>query len=220
MRSIPELVHDYVKGRILAGTYSPGEALRQEEIASHLGVSRAPVREALNQLEREGLVVLRPRRGFVVVSLDAAEIEEIFQLRMMLEEHAARMATRRRTPAEVAAACEIIDRIDRLDLEDPELASKFTALNRDFHAVIYNASRQKRLFQIASNLRDSVEQYVRLDTALAERLGEAQREHREILAAFEAGDAERAAQVSRQHCQHTYERLMNSLQYRREPGAS
>src|SRR6266436_3427762 len=97
VKSIPEVVHAHLKTGILSGTFVPGQALKQEEIACRLGVSRAPVREALNQLERERLVVLRPRRCYLVASLDPTEVEEIFHIMMMLEEYAARLATQRRT---------------------------------------------------------------------------------------------------------------------------
>src|SRR5581483_6225390 len=83
-RSLPQAIYLALREAILAGRYQPGEALRQESLAKEFEASRVPVREALNRLEAEGIVILRPRRGFVVASLDVGEIEEIFELRMVL----------------------------------------------------------------------------------------------------------------------------------------
>lgn len=211
VRSVPEMVHDYLKDGILSGAFAPGQSLKQEEIASHLGVSRAPVREALNQLEREGLVVLRPRRGYVVASLETDEIESIFHIRMMLEEYAARLATQRRTPEDIATVKGLVDAMDQVLMDSPGNIAKWAALNREFHSAIHRATGQKHLCQVAGNLRDVVEQYVRLDAAIAQNIGEAQKDHRGIVQAFEAGDAELAARLAREHCQHTCDRLLASL---------
>ena len=211
VKSIPYVVHAHIKEGILSGAFLPGEALKQEEIASRLGVSRAPVREALNQLERERLVVLRPRRGYVVSSLDLEEIEEIFQIRMMLEEYATRLATQRRTAKDIAAVKDLLNAMDRIPMDGRNNITKWAALNREFHAAIYTASGQGHLIWITGNLRDVVEQYVRLDAMISAVHGQAQKEHHEIVAAFEAGDVERAGRLSRAHCQRTCDRLMLAL---------
>jgi DNA-binding GntR family transcriptional regulator len=215
VKSIPEMVHDHLKTGILSGTFLPGQALKQEEIASQLSVSRAPVREALNQLEREGLVVLRPRRGYVVASLEPGEIKEIFDIRMMLEEYAARIATQRRTAKDIATVRDLVDAMDRVLMDSPENIARWATLNREFHSAIFNASGQRHLCQITSNLRDVVEQYVRLDATVAHAGGQAQKDHHDILAAFEAGDVEGAAVLSRAHCRRTRDRLLASLSNRR-----
>jgi DNA-binding GntR family transcriptional regulator len=184
-------------------------------VAGELGVSRAPVREALNQLEREGLVTLRPRRGFVVASLETDEIEEIFKIRTLLEEHAARVATQRRSLKDVARVRELLRSMEKVVANNSTNIAKWAALNREFHATIYAASGVRRLSQITANLRDAVEHYVRLDAAVALNIGAAQREHHRIVEAFESGDAEAAAQLSREHCQHTSDRLIGSLRRHR-----
>lgn len=211
--SVSEFVYEFVRESLLSGKLRPGQALKQDELATRLQVSRSPVREALSQLEREGLITFRPRHGYVVASLDTDEIHEIFQLRIMLEEYAARIATQCRTLHDIALAREALDGIDRLDIRDPEVAEKFGPLNRAFHAAIYQASRQRRLIQIASNLRDSVEQCIRLEAhyRTKERIAQAQREHRGILNAFIDGNAELAANLSREHCQNTYDAIMEAL---------
>lgn len=215
MKSLPEMVHDYLREAILSGSLLPAESIRQDGIANRLGVSRAPVREALNQLEREGLVVLRPRRGYVVASLDGGEIEEIFEIRMLLEEYAARLAVERRTPHHVAALKSVLQAMKKIDSCTPENLARMSALDGEFHATMFGATRQPRLVQILGNLRDVVEHYVRVyahtETFTARHLQDMQNEHHQIFVAFEAGNAEKAARVSRIHCQRIRDRLMASL---------
>src|SRR5688500_15689005 len=93
--SLPDLAYDHLRDAILTGEFKDGADLPQEEIAARLGVSRLPVREALRRLDAEGLVVLRPRRGYVVASLDPEEIEDVLDLQAHLESLAGHAATRR-----------------------------------------------------------------------------------------------------------------------------
>ena len=82
--SAQQAAHKWLREMILSGELPAGQALRQEEIARRLGISRLPIREALNRLATEGLVELKPRRGFYVASLNIDEIEDIFEMRAML----------------------------------------------------------------------------------------------------------------------------------------
>ncbi|NKC31466.1 GntR family transcriptional regulator [Falsiroseomonas selenitidurans] len=96
-----ELCLAHLREAILSGRLAPGERIRPEAVAAELGLSRMPVREALHQLEAEGLVTLRPNRGAVVVQLAAAEVQEIYEMRALLEGLCARHAARRATPADI-----------------------------------------------------------------------------------------------------------------------
>ncbi len=211
VQSLPELVREHIREAILCGAYPSGEPLRQEEIARRLGVSRVPVREALKRLESEGLVVLRPRRGYAVASLDPDEIEEIFEIRMILEERAGYLATLERAPADIAALEALLRRMDGLAADTPSNIALWAALNRAFHARLFEPSGRKHLARMAGVLRDSVERYVRVDAGMGGRLGEAQAEHRAIMEAFRAGDARRVGRLSRDHCLHTCRSLIASL---------
>lgn len=217
--SISEMVQQHLREGIFSGALRAGQALKQDEIATRLGVSRAPVREALNQLERDGLAILRPRRGYIVASLETNEIADIFDLRMLLEAYAGRAAATKRTLKDVAAVRKLLNAMDRLTMDSPAAIAKWAALNRAFHDAIYVASGGGRLRQIAANLRDTVEQYVRLDALTAKHIGTAQAEHRRILEALVAGDAERVGTLSREHCKHTRDRLIAALRRRRSMAA-
>src|SRR3954465_1245687 len=112
--SLPELAYGHLREAILDGGLEAGAPLRQEEIAARLGFSRLPIREALRRLEAEGLAVLRPRRGYVVASLNRDEIDDVLDLQAALEARAGYAATLRRTDAvtkELEACLKQLDRI-------------------------------------------------------------------------------------------------------------
>lgn len=96
------IAYQQVRDAILSGAYAAGQPLGQVEIAGRIDHRRVPLREALQRLEAEGLVMLRPRRGYVVTSLDPEEIRDIFDIRMILEERAGYLATLKATPEDVA----------------------------------------------------------------------------------------------------------------------
>ncbi|MEX0810201.1 MAG: GntR family transcriptional regulator [Dongiaceae bacterium] len=211
IKSVADLAHDQLRREIVAGELVPGEALRQAHIAERLGLSRAPVREALQRLEIEGLAVLRPRRGYVVADLDIVEIADIFEMRIWLEGRASALAAGRRTIADLRALEELIARMDECARGDTVDIVTWAALNREFHMKLFQISGRRQLCRMALSLRDSVERYVRVDYALSEMLRHAQHEHKGIFAALKAGDAERIESLSRAHCEHTRDRLIASL---------
>lgn len=212
--SLPRILYERLRANILLGTLKMGQVLRQEELARRFSVSRVPLREALSQLEADGLIEARPRRGYAVTHLDAEEIVEVFELRMVIEEHAGRVAARSRTAHDIAEVEKIAEALDRLDVKDPEFCTKWTLLNYEFHNRIIASSRRKRLTKIAATLRNTTEPYVRMEIDLTGDALDAGREHREILEAFRAGDAQGLADLSRQHVESTARRLLKGLRAR------
>lgn len=213
-RSLPQAIYLALRENILAGRYRLGEALRQENLAKEFDASRVPVREALQRLEAEGLVILRPRRGFVVASLDLNEIIEIFELRMVLEEHAGIAATKARTATDVAEVKKLLDILESIEIDDPANIARWASYNRQFHGRLFESSRRKHLCNIANTLRDKVERYVRVEVSMTGHLDRAQMEHRRIFKAFADGDAVRVGRLSREHCESTADRLISALKAR------
>ena len=212
LTSAAGLAYNHIKNSIADGLLRPQERIGQEAVASDLGLSRAPIREALNQLEREGLVLLRARRGFAVSSLEVNDVEEIFQIRMLLEEHAARLATRNRSSEDVAEVRRLVQALDEATAQRPINSREWASLNREFHTALCQASGLKRLEQITLNLRDLIEHCVRIDATSEENVGSAQKDHLRIFDAFAAGDDDQVAQLIREHCQAACDRLTSSLQ--------
>jgi DNA-binding GntR family transcriptional regulator len=210
--TLPELVYGHLRDRILEGTYAAGAPLRQEEIARALDVSRVPVREALTRLESEGLVVLRPRRGYMVVALTAEDILDIGDICERLEALAATEATRRRTPADVAALEAILAEMERLGAlaraGDHAALGAWVAQHRAFHATLFAASGRKSLCRLLSQTRDQLEPYIRIELALSDYLAEAPAEHRRILDLFRLGAAEGVGHAAAEHIRKSCQRLL------------
>jgi DNA-binding GntR family transcriptional regulator len=211
VNSLPETTYSWLRESILSGALPPGTELRQERIAKKFGVSRVPIREAMSRLQAEGLVELRPRRGFAVTSLDLAQIVEIFELRMAIEEHALMTATVLRSERDVAEVQAILNNMRRLDRKHSDYLPRWAELNRQYHMRLISSANRSRLAKIASNLSDAVEPYVRIESHLTGEVEQAELQHLAIFEAFRQGDAERAGRLSRDHCVSTMYRLIGNI---------
>lgn len=219
---LSEVLHQRVRLDILNGVLKRGQVLRQEELARRFNVSRVPLREAMSRLEAEGLIVLRPRRGYAVMSLDEADIIEIFDIRAVLEEHAGHVAALARTPEDVDDVAKLLQRMETLDLHAPDQFAEWFRCNREFHARIIRSSRRNRVAQLARSLLDAVEPYIR--TAAQHRIKgharDADSEHRELFNAFRAGDAQGLAQICRRHVENSAQRVLRRMRLSRNEIAS
>jgi DNA-binding GntR family transcriptional regulator len=174
---------------IVAGELRPGQRVGQEEIADRLGVSLAPVREALAALEQEGQLSYRPRRGYFVTELHLEDLREIYELRTLLEGRAARRAAPLLDDEALErielAAREVVEAADAGDVA-AELAA-----NRRFHFALLEAPGQTHALRLIRLLWDSTETYRALYYNSPRERKEAVRAHQRILTALRAGDADR-----------------------------
>jgi DNA-binding GntR family transcriptional regulator len=182
-----ELVLSAVRDAILTGVLKPGARLRQEELGEVFGTSRIPVREALRALEYEGLVSSEPHRGFTVTSLDADDVQEVYELRILLESHAVRLALPLITDEDLgdleALYAQMTDAAD----PDEQLAAR-----ERFYLRLYSVTGQPRLVGLIARLRQEVARALRWPT-----LQHAPSIHEHFFEAVREGDAERAvAQLS------------------------
>jgi DNA-binding GntR family transcriptional regulator len=174
---------------IVEGELRPGGRVNQEDLAARLGLSVAPVREALRVLEQEGQVTYLPRRGYFVTELDLADLREIYALRRLLEERAARHALRGLDAdgleriRDAARACADAARAGDVTAE--------LAANRQFHLAILEAPDQPHLLRLIRQLWDSTEAYRALYYGLAVEREATLDAHERILAALEHRDADR-----------------------------
>jgi DNA-binding GntR family transcriptional regulator len=210
---LPEMIYSRLRHEVLNGDLRPGQLLRQEELAQRFKVSRVPLREAMTRLEAEGLLVLRPRRGYAVMSLDQSDIVEIFELRMVIEEHAGYLAARARTQTDIQAVQHSLEQMENIEPVTPDHYGHWSKCNYEFHSRIIAASRRPRLLRIAGSLRDSVEPYVRIETGITGHVHDASHEHRDLFDAFRAGDADGLAALSKRHVQGTARRLLDGLRH-------
>lgn len=208
--SAQQAIHAKLRSMILSGEFLAGQPLRQEEIARLLGVSRLPVREALNRLSIEGLVELKPRRGFFVTSLNAGEIEDIFDMRAMLEERAGQLATTRRTAADVQALDALVDALEDA-LTRPAPFETWADLNLRFHTQLYQSCGRKHLRRQIDLLRDNVAPLIRVLAQQEGELRRSQEEHRRMAELFRAGEAAAVGRLCREHCTYTARSLIKLL---------
>jgi DNA-binding GntR family transcriptional regulator len=208
------LTLEALRDRILDGSYAEGKPLRQDAIATELGVSRIPIREALRQLETEGLIVLHPHRGAVVSTLSLAEIEEVFTLRAEIESGLVRKAVAVIDREHLDRAAEILGRYERA-LRHRDIVS-YGKLNWEFHCTLYYAADRPVTFAVAQRLHQQSDRYIRMQLAYTHWEERARREHRAILAAARRRDAKRAGGLMRDHILRAGESLLSFLRGHRK----
>jgi DNA-binding GntR family transcriptional regulator len=196
-RTVAGAVVEALRERILDGGYPSGAQLRQEMLAVELGVSRIPVREALRQLEAEGLVAFAPHKGAVVSGFSLAEIDELFELRALLESDLVRRAVPRLTAERLEHAGEVLTRFDAA-LRDGDVAA-WGELNWGFHSTLYAAAARPVTLATVERLHRHAERYMRMQLALTHGESRATSEHREILARCGRGDARGASSLVSAH---------------------
>lgn len=208
--SAQQATHAKLRAMIFSGQLQAGQPMRQEEIARQLGVSRLPVREALNRLATEGLVELKPRRGFFVTSLNADEIEDIFDMRALLEARAGGLATERRSLTDADALDEVVRALDAV-LLGPIKFEVWAELNLRFHTRLYQSCERKHLRKQIDQLRDTVAPLIRILAVQEGELHRSQVEHRRLAVLFRAGDAAGVAELCGEHCSYTARGLLKHL---------
>jgi len=194
-RSRADFVYETLRDAISEGRIGCGERAREEEIARNLGVSRTPVREALQRLHERGLLVLGAGRGLVVAELSQQQVVELYSMREILEGSASRFAAQHATAPEIAMLYRIQQELNAA-AHDPTLV---VALNRRFHRAIYEAAHNRYLMQTLDNLHDSFALLHSNTSRLTKRRRESDQEHRQIIAAIEQHDPDLAEKAAREH---------------------
>ena len=212
-------IHDSLKQAILSGRLEPGERINQEQIAKGLGVSRTPVREALHLLAREGLVALLPRRGAFVSAFDERDVFELYDVREVLEPHAAAHACLLATLADVEALRRLEADIERAATSEPERAFE---LNREFHHRLCEPCANRLLLQLLGVLwsQQSALRIYAYYAQSAQALERTYKDHRAIVEAFAARDSERTRELVRRHIADAHQTLVALMADASRPGAA
>lgn len=174
---------------ILTGKLKPGDRLNESALARQWQVSRAPIREALQQLEERGLVVNRPRRGMFVVSLDEEEVQKINSLRLVLEAEALRLCRARATPQVLRRLQQLADRMER---SSGSPAVEATQLDLEFHRTIWAGSGNEYLERTLAGLTAPLFAYALLTKPKAEKMRMILDSHRPLVD-YVAGRLKRSA---------------------------
>lgn len=203
-----EVIAKHLRDAIISGHFAEDEPIRQDDIAQLFNVSKIPVREALKRLEAEGLVMFQRNKGAVVTRISEPEMAQMFEVRVLLEMRAIRLAVPNMTEETFAAA----ERICEAFLGEEDVG-RWAELNWQLHACLYEPAQRPFLVNLIRSIHDKLERYLRMQMSLSEGKDRADHEHRDIIAACRAGDAEAAALLIEEHingvCETLYEHLPN-----------
>lgn len=189
--------YTFILGEIRRGEYRPGDRLRAEIIAGQLGMSRMPVREAFRRLSAEGLLTIRPNRGVTVTVLDKSDVDEIFEMRSVLEGLAVRLAAPHVDSAtEVSLRRLLADMEHSVEQRDVQL---WLTLHRQFHHDLCRLSGRPRLVNAIHRLHTALEPYIRLWFLNTSEPIEAKKEHEAVIDALSTRDPEQAEAVMEAH---------------------
>lgn len=202
-----ELVAEVLREAITSGHLRANDPLPQQEIATQLEVSHIPVREALRQLQSEGLVTYQPNHGATVTAHTPEEIREIYDIRVILETAAVRRATSRLPDAALAQAARLLKLTEQADDD-----AAWGTHDLDFHRLIYDLEARPHLRELIDGLLRRVDRYWLVHGLMLKHRREFEAEHRRLLAAMKARDAERAAKLLEQHLTGAAELLVAALE--------
>jgi len=208
-----DVIFNTLRQAIILGELKPGERLMEVHLAEKMGVSRTPVREAIRKLELEGLVNMVPRKGAHVADLSVKDIMDVLEVRACLDGLATSLAANRITQDEIKELRHIhmqfINYIERDNLQG--------SIKKDveFHDVIYRSSRNERLIQITSNLREQVQRFRVIYLKDYSNTRDIINEHTEIIDALVAKDPVKAQEVAHKHIKKQEETIIKSLKENR-----
>jgi DNA-binding GntR family transcriptional regulator len=206
----PQTVADHVarilREAIADGSLAAGSPLRQDELATRFGFSRMPIRDALRQLEAEGIVAIHPTRGAFVARMDATEICEIYAVRELLELEALRLSLPHLSTDKLREAALVLDEIDA----EPDVG-RWGKLNRAFHLALYAACGNARLLNLIDAQHNAADRYVRILLSNLDYRVRSQAEHRKLLNACKRKDMDQALMRLSRHLREGSKTLVRSI---------
>lgn len=209
--NLREHILKQLRSVILRGTYKPGDRLVESTIADQLGVSRAPVREALCALEQEGIIVQIPRRGYFVADFDEKDLEEVYSLRLLLEKEALRPATHRATDEDFEQMQRVVDALAKA-AADKTSPGAIVDLDLAFHEHICRLADHGRLLSAWNSLRMQTQILVGVTSRTHyDNPDEPRERHQVILDAMRAKDVLQAQKVLAEHMMDAQQRALTAL---------
>ena len=190
--SITDQVYDALKERILLRTVQPGERLLLNELEQQLGVSRTPLKDALNRLAMEGLVEVYPRKGTFVTSLTSETLREVFDIRLLMELYAGEQGITRITPAQLGKMRGLVKELERnIDAGNETYIDygQFISRDQNLHLLLIGLAGNQTLLEMYRSLNVHVQIARGFYTRMDRRVRHTHEEHKTILRAYESGDA-------------------------------
>lgn len=207
--SLTEQLVGSIRQDILDGTYPPDTQLRQDALADKYGVSRIPVREALLQLEAESLVDIIPRKGAMVTALSLEEVDDVFELRILLEPRLYRASAPLLDNAALDAAAAVNERYRDAIMQDER--AQLGPLNAELHMALYTQASMPKTQQIVAALLQTSERYTRIQLSTEAALQQSLVEHEELIAFTSNGHFKQAEMLLTKHLNHVWQGLRRVL---------
>lgn len=218
-QSLVEAIYVALRDAIIRGELPEGYRLREIALSRHFDVSTTPVRSALARLDFEGLVEIAPRRGAIVASLEDHELQELYEVREILECHAVRVAAASHSERSLAAVENLLQECEEAAQQADQM--QFNALDIEFHAALTELGGNVELRRIAQRTHRRIQAVrVRNAVALPERPRLSQREHHLILQALRAGDADGAEANLRAHIRSVHQEVRAAVGSPQRDGAA
>jgi DNA-binding GntR family transcriptional regulator len=208
MSSGPQHLAAALRKGIREGRFAPGDELIQEELATRLGVSRIPLREALRILSGEGLVTLKHGQGAFVTKLNVREVEELYELRLRLEPPLAPDIVAHSSNSDYQKLRQLGDDMRSIAAEDPP---RWSELNYEFRSLMYSLTGKPQTMRIISQLLNLVEPYSRVYVYLLAATDRVEQEHEAMLEAIREQDEERLSSYIRLHLEGARETLAKAM---------
>ncbi|HJA70441.1 MAG TPA: GntR family transcriptional regulator [Candidatus Lachnoclostridium stercoravium] len=211
-RAVPlaEQVFQTLEEDILQGRLKPGEVITELRLSKALGVSRTPIREALQHLEQESLVEIRPNRGAVVLGITRDDLEVIYDMRIRLEGLAASLAAKTADEEQLNAMKEVLDLQEfYVEKNNPDEQEIFDSR---FHEMVYEFSGKRILYEVLKNLHRRITRYRRLSVTDMDRARKAITEHREIYEAIRDGNGSLADTLTIRHVENAKRSALASFE--------
>jgi DNA-binding GntR family transcriptional regulator len=204
---------DELRRRILDGTYPGGSQIRQDALAEEFGISRIPVREALLQLEAEGLVKIEAHKGAVVATLSLDEIEELFEFRALIEPRLLAKSAPKLTVSDFAKLRSILNQYSE-DFRQLHVV-RWGELNVQLHSALYCHAESPKMLATAIQLLHTADRFTRMQLSYTDGLARAEREHDAIVELCEAGKFREATKALKDHILGAGSSLLSVLRERK-----
>lgn len=193
-----QLVVETIREKILCGEIQAGQPLRQAALAEELNVSRIPVREALLQLEGEGLVSFEAHKGATATELNIDQVDELFELRAMLESDLLSASIPHLTESDILEAKIILAELDNT-LGKENAANAWSELNSRYHNCLYSGAEKPQTKDLVNILNKNSDRYIRMHLLWAGGISKVESEHASLLSLCQSGDIEAATKLLKQH---------------------
>lgn len=199
VESVVDAATRYIEELIVTGKLQPGEQIKEDDISKKLEISRPPVREALNSLEGEGLVIRKPRKGAFVIEMAEKDVWEVYTLKAELYAMATALAIDVITDGEIGELKKIVEQMKKIANTEQRSILNYQKLHRRFHVKIMEIAGNQRLFKFASSLHKQIRRYSFRTLSFEEHLHKSNQYHQEITELIEKKDKVNAPKIMKAH---------------------